>query len=70
VSHEAWCERAEGKAVVAWGLHQIITDLPTEYLVAIDDLMKRGVSSFKLFMAYPGTRNGGRRHADDGNASE
>jgi dihydropyrimidinase len=55
-SHEAWYARAEGKAVVDWGLHQVISDLPEAYLPAIDDLIDRGVSSFKLFMAYPGTR--------------
>ena len=28
VSHEQWYSRAEAKATVDWGLHQIITDLP------------------------------------------
>jgi dihydropyrimidinase len=56
VSHEAWYERAEGKAVVDWGLHQIITDLPEKYLPAMDNLIDRGVPTFKLFMAYPGAR--------------
>jgi dihydropyrimidinase len=56
VSHEQWAARAEGKAVVDWGLHQIITDLPESYLPALDDLVREGSPSFKLFMAYPGAR--------------
>jgi dihydropyrimidinase len=56
VSHEQWYERAESKAVIDWGLHQIITDLPDAYLPVLDDLVRAGVPSFKLFMAYPGAR--------------
>jgi dihydropyrimidinase len=56
VSHEAWAGRAEEKAVVDWGLHQVIVDLPDEYFPALDDLIANGSPSFKLFMAYPGAR--------------
>jgi dihydropyrimidinase len=56
VSHEAWAGRAEEKAVVDWGLHQVIVDLPDEYFPALDDLIANGSPSFKMFMAYPGAR--------------
>lgn len=56
VSHEEWAGRAEGKAVVDWGLHQVIVDLPDEYFPALDDLIANGSPSFKMFMAYPGAR--------------
>ncbi len=55
-SHEAWYGRADGKAVVDWGLHQIIVDLPDAYFPALSDLIREGSPSFKLFMAYPGAR--------------
>ncbi len=56
VSHEEWASRAEGKAVVDWGLHQVIVDLPDEYFPALDSLIADGSPSFKMFMAYPGAR--------------
>lgn len=55
-SHQEWYDRADEKAVVDWGLHQIITDLPDEFFPAIDELVREGSPSFKLFMAYPGAR--------------
>ena len=55
-SHQDWYERADEKAVVDWGLHQIITDLPDEFFPAIDELVRQGSPSFKMFMAYPGPR--------------
>jgi dihydropyrimidinase len=55
-SHEQWYGRADGKAVVDWGLHQIIVDLPDGYFPALSELIAEGSPSFKLFMAYPGAR--------------
>jgi dihydropyrimidinase len=55
-SHQDWYDRADEKAVVDWGLHQIITDLPDEFFPAIDELVREGSPSFKMFMAYPGAR--------------
>lgn len=54
VSLEEWFGKAEGKAAVDWAFHQIITDLPDSFLPSLDDMVEEGVSSFKLFMAYPG----------------
>lgn len=56
VSHEQWAGRAAGNAVVDWGLHQVIIDLPEEFYPAIDGLVADGSPSFKMFMAYPGAR--------------
>ena len=55
-SHQDWDGRAEGKAVVDWGLHQVITDLPDAFFPAFDELIREGSPSFKMFMAYPGAR--------------
>jgi dihydropyrimidinase len=51
---EAWMQKAEGKAVIDYGFHMIITDLNDEVEDEMDALVRQGVSSFKLFMAYPG----------------
>jgi dihydropyrimidinase len=56
ISHEEWAGRAEGNAVVDWGLHQIIVDLPDQYFSALRSLIDGGSPSFKMFMAYPGAR--------------
>jgi dihydropyrimidinase len=51
---EAWMEKAETRAVVDYGFHMIATDLPDPVLGEMDRLVDQGVTSFKLFMAYPG----------------
>jgi dihydropyrimidinase len=51
---DTWMKKADGKAVVDYAFHCIATDLPDARLDEMDDLVKEGVSSFKLFMAYPG----------------
>lgn len=50
----AWHEKAAGNCAIDYGFHQIIGDVNDESLKAIDGLLDEGVSSFKLFMAYPG----------------
>jgi dihydropyrimidinase len=50
---DAWWKKAEGRAVIDYGLHMIITDLGTTGLEDMDDLVREGVASFKMFMAYP-----------------
>ena len=47
--------RAEGKSVIDYGFHMIVREL-TDQVSTDMDLMVRfeGVTSFKLFMAYPG----------------
>ncbi|TFC47386.1 dihydropyrimidinase [Cryobacterium shii] len=50
----AWHEKAAGNCAIDYGFHQIIGDLNTDSLQAMDGLLAEGVSSFKLFMAYSG----------------
>jgi dihydropyrimidinase len=50
---DTWWKKAEGKATIDYGLHMIITDLPEADLGDMGDMVKEGVTSFKLFMAYP-----------------
>jgi dihydropyrimidinase len=49
---EEWWRKAE-KATVDYGLHMIITDLAAAPMDGIDEMVDEGVTSFKLFMAYP-----------------
>jgi dihydropyrimidinase len=51
---EAWMKKAEGKAIVDYGFHMIVTDLNDQTEREMDALVRQGVTSFKLFMAYPG----------------
>ena len=51
---DTWMKKAERKATIDYAFHCIITDLPDARLDAMDALVREGVSSFKLFMAYPG----------------
>ena len=51
---ETWMKKAEGKAVIDYGFHMIITELTDPVEAEMDALVTQGVTSFKLFMAYPG----------------
>lgn len=51
---DTWWKKAEGKAAIDYGFHCIITDLPDARLAEMRALVREGVTSFKLFMAYPG----------------
>ena len=51
---DTWMKKAEAKAAVDYAFHCIITDLPDARLEEMDALVRDGVTSFKLFMAYPG----------------
>jgi dihydropyrimidinase len=42
------------KATIDYGLHMIIVDVAEGRLEILDDLVDEGVTSFKLFTAYPG----------------
>jgi dihydropyrimidinase len=50
---DTWWKKAESKACIDYGLHMIVTDLPEAGLEDMDDMVREGVASFKLFMAYP-----------------
>ncbi len=51
---DTWMARAQPKAVIDYAFHCILTDLPDARLEEMDALVREGVTSFKLFMAYPG----------------
>src|SRR5271168_1592426 len=51
---DTWMKKADGKAVADFAFHCIITDLGAAQLEEMGALVREGVSSFKLFMAYPG----------------
>jgi dihydropyrimidinase len=58
---ETWHGKARGKAVIDYGFHMIITDIPDERVPEMARLAEEGVTSYKLFMAYPGVL-----YVDDG----
>jgi len=47
-------KKAQPKAVTDYAFHCIITDLGSAQLEEMGQLVREGVTSFKLFMAYPG----------------
>src|SRR6266480_1081754 len=51
---DAWHEKADGKACVDYGFHLIISDLRDDVLSEMDQLVDEGITTFKLFTAYPG----------------
>lgn len=51
---DTWWAKAEGRVAIDYGLHMIVTELPDAALGDMDAMIREGVSSFKLFMAYPG----------------
>jgi dihydropyrimidinase len=50
----AWHEKAAGNCAIDYGFHQIVGGVDEDSLQAMDSLIDEGVTSFKLFMAYPG----------------
>ncbi len=58
---DAWYAKAEGKAAIDYGFHMITTDVNQSSLDEMSGLVREGVTSFKLFMAYPGVL-----YVDDG----
>jgi dihydropyrimidinase len=49
---DVWWKKGE-KATIDFGLHMIVTDLPEAHLEDMNEMVREGVTSFKLFMAYP-----------------
>ena len=58
---EAWHNKARDKATIDYGFHMIVTDMAKDRLGEMRDLRDAGVTSYKLFMAYPGVL-----YVDDG----
>lgn len=51
---DKWHAKAEGKAVIDYGFHLITTDFEDKNKSEMFKLIDEGITSFKLFMAYPG----------------
>ena len=50
---DRWHQKAEGKCAIDYGFHLITTELEDNQIEEMHTLMDEGVTSFKLFMAYP-----------------
>jgi dihydropyrimidinase len=51
---DAWHAKAEGKAAIDYGFHMIMTEANAQTLDEMATIVSEGVTSFKMFMAYPG----------------
>ena len=51
-AYELWRRKAQN-ATIDYGLHMIIVDIGAERIKGIDEVIKEGVTSFKVFTAYP-----------------
>ena len=51
---ETWLKKAEGRAAIDYGFHMIATEVNDQIELEMDALVRQGITSFKLFMAYPG----------------
>lgn len=50
---DTWHGKANGKAVMDYGFHMIVTDARPEVIEELDSMVEQGVTSFKCFLAYP-----------------
>ncbi|MGH8951029.1 MAG: dihydropyrimidinase [Acidimicrobiia bacterium] len=51
---EAWMAKADGNCAIDYGFHLIVGDVTDQSLKEMDNALDEGVTSFKMFMAYPG----------------
>ncbi len=51
---ETWQAKADGQCAIDYGMHMIVSDVNDTTLKEMDSCLDLGVTSFKLFMAYPG----------------
>ena len=51
---DVWHEKAKGKACIDYAFHCIVSDMRDDLLPEMDELVDDGVTTFKLFTAYPG----------------
>ncbi|MFF8411223.1 dihydropyrimidinase [Streptomyces omiyaensis] len=58
---DAWMAKADGNCAVDYAFHMIMSDVNESTLKEMPKLIQHGISSFKLFMAYPGVF-----YSDDG----
>jgi dihydropyrimidinase len=54
-AYEGWMKRAEGRAIIDYAFHMIVRELSDQAAADMDKMTRDdGITSFKLFMAYPG----------------
>jgi dihydropyrimidinase len=58
---EAWMGKARGNCAIDYGFHMITGDINDQTIKEMELLVREGVTSFKMFMAYPGVF-----YSDDG----
>ncbi|GAA4623404.1 dihydropyrimidinase [Actinoallomurus vinaceus] len=58
---DVWHAKADGQCAIDYAFHMILSDVNEDTLKEMDGLVDEGVTSFKLFMAYPGVF-----YSDDG----
>ena len=58
---DAWHAKAEGQCAIDYAFHMILADVNEGSLKEMEQLVGEGVTSFKMFMAYPGVF-----YSDDG----
>ncbi|WP_371501840.1 dihydropyrimidinase [Kitasatospora sp. NBC_00374] len=58
---DTWHDKAEGRCSIDYAFHMIMSDVNESTLKEMDLLVEEGITSFKLFMAYPGVF-----YSDDG----
>jgi dihydropyrimidinase len=58
---EKWMEKARDNCAIDYGFHMITGDINDQTLKEMELLVREGVTSFKMFMAYPGVF-----YSDDG----
>ncbi|MFJ2920977.1 dihydropyrimidinase [Streptomyces sp. NPDC087307] len=51
---DAWHEKADGRCAIDYAFHMIMSDVNESSLREMDGLVSAGITSFKLFTAYPG----------------
>jgi dihydropyrimidinase len=51
---DTWQAKADGQCAIDYGMHMIVSDVNDTTLKEMDTCLDLGVTSFKLFMAYPG----------------
>ncbi|UGQ12887.1 dihydropyrimidinase [Yinghuangia sp. ASG 101] len=58
---DAWHAKAAGRCAIDYAFHMVLADVGDAVLKEMDLLVGEGVTSFKMFMAYPGVL-----YSDDG----
>ena len=58
---DLWHSTAEGKTAIDYAFHMIMTDVNDQTVPEMGQVVSEGITSFKMFMAYPGVL-----HVDDG----